>query len=131
MLTFLKEGKRLDFNAYRTSHFNSSHIGVLCFAKAEPLERLISVLMPVRTGPPNVAKLAARSIIMQCKDQSAIHTMQVIVGMIDAQMEVLMPSWPQPKTRPESSKGYCGRGPPLQPCNRRSELGDQTEIYAS
>ncbi|KAI2492051.1 glycosyl transferase [Fragilaria crotonensis] len=92
MLTFLKEGKRLDFNAYRTSHFNSSHIGVLCFAKAEPLRTFdLSVLMPVRTGPPNVAKLAARSIIMQCKDQSAIHTMQVIVvddrctdGSIDA-----------------------------------------------
>ena len=92
MLLFLKEGKRLDFDLYRTSHFNSSHISVSCFANADPtLEFDLSVLMPVHNGPPSVAKLAARSIIMQCKDQSVIRTMQVIVvddrctdGSIDA-----------------------------------------------
>ena len=92
MLEFLKHGRRFDFDAYRASRFNSSHTSALLLAKPEPLRQCdLSVLMPVHKGPPNVAKLAARSVIMQCEDQVLIRTMQVIVvddrsadGSIDA-----------------------------------------------
>ena len=80
MLCFLKEERRLALNEYRAQHFNSSHISELILEELRPVQSIdISVLMPVHKGPPDAAKLAIKSVIMQCKEQSMIRYMQVII----------------------------------------------------
>ena len=79
----LLSGKRdLDVDAYRSSYFNASHLGDLMFIGSnadfspeagERAANRISVLIPVRDGPPKYAAHAIESILMQPVEEWEEH----------------------------------------------------------
>ena len=108
LLDFVKRGETLDIERYRSSVYNSSHIGHVFLESHGSLEQgrdeakpfySVSVLLPVQTGPPSLAVTALKSILCQPIDerndpQSDPHTlssMQILIvddrcqdGSIDA-----------------------------------------------
>jgi len=83
LLKFLQDGKHLDEMIYRSSHFNASHLGDLNFigSKTELLPEAdagavtrISVLIPVKMGPPKYAAHAIKSILMQPVEELEEHS---------------------------------------------------------
>ena len=72
---YRSDGIDLDIDAYRSAHYNSSHIGDLLLSSnghgpiheegRTPSKPAISVLLPVHKGPPEHAACAMRSIVMQ------------------------------------------------------------------
>jgi glycosyltransferase involved in cell wall biosynthesis len=82
LLEYLKREKKFDLNTYRKTLFNSSHVSDLVIAKDDGIEHDffdLTVLLPVHTGPPEYAKQAIRSVVMQIQDQFLIHGLQVII----------------------------------------------------
>jgi len=74
LLKYLYEGQKLDINAYRAMHFNSSHVGDVLLSDGKSGETNmysggISVLIPVHQGPKEYAAHAIRSILMQPIDE--------------------------------------------------------------
>lgn len=93
LLPFLDEGRRLDIEAYRESHFNSSHISQIVLQEdKQSITCDLSVLLPCHTGPPVFARAAIRSVVLQRK--LPISRMQLVVvddrcsdGSIDSMVE--------------------------------------------
>ena len=76
LLNYLHQGKRLDIDAYRALHFNSSHVGDLVLSDDEDVATPsgVSVLIPIHKGPKECAAHAINSILMQSIDEYEGHT---------------------------------------------------------
>lgn len=84
LLSFYDEKKMLNLARYRASYFNSSHVGDIYLldneseratdaAIFEMNQPALSVLIPVHTGPPEAAKHAIRSILLQPIEEYQDH----------------------------------------------------------
>jgi glycosyltransferase involved in cell wall biosynthesis len=99
----------IDIDEYKKCMYNTSHIGDVWLKRNDDSTQntmtsshpddddhvyKISVLIPIRTGPPKVATLAILSIMNECVMDESVMPMQIVIvddrcndGSIDAMME--------------------------------------------
>ena len=88
LLDYLEDDEQLNLSKYKATSFNSSHIGSVflerpsgasSFTNDEDYPFALSVLFPVRNGPPSAASLAMTSILEEGTHDSCILPMQVVL----------------------------------------------------
>lgn len=101
LLKYLHDGRHSDITWYKASAFNSSHVGEIvevgknrsCCKDEDSFA--LSILIPVHSGPPNVAEVAMISLVSQILDTDAdcIVPMQIVIvddRCVDGSLDMML-----------------------------------------